>query len=79
VIHVERKPNSYTPPGHVRERARNEPGGRLLEVEVIQGQVKARARSGDELADVFGDLEGALAPIRQCSDFDRQAYPRARK
>ena len=79
MIHVERKPNGYTPPGHVRERTRNEAGGWLLEVEVVQREVKARARSGDELADVFGDLEGALAPVRECSDFDRQAYPRARK
>jgi hypothetical protein len=79
VIHVERKPNGYTPPGHVRERACDEPGGRLLEVEVVEREVEARLRSGDELTDVFGDLEGALAPVRQCPDFDRQAYPRARK
>ena len=79
MIHVERKPNGYTPPGHVRERARNEPGGRLLEVEVVQGEVEALPRGGDELPDVFGDLESALAAVRQCSDVDRQAYPRTRR
>jgi hypothetical protein len=79
VIHVERQPNGYTSPGHVRERARDEPGGRLLEVEVVQREVEARARSRDEFTDVFGDLQGALPAVRQCPDFDRQAYPRARK
>ena len=79
MIDVEGEPNGDSSPGDIRERARDEPGGWLLEVEVVQGEVEPLTRGGDELADVFGDLEGALATVGQCADFDGQAKPRTRR
>jgi hypothetical protein len=57
----------------VGERARHEPRGRLLEIEVIEGEVESAARGRYELANVLGDLERALPPVRQRADVDRQA------
>jgi hypothetical protein len=73
VIEVEREPDGHSAARRVGERARDETSGGLLEVEVVEGEIERLARAGDELAGVFGDLEGALAPVGQCADVDRQA------
>jgi hypothetical protein len=79
VVDVEGKADGDAAAGDVRDRARNELGGGLLEVEVVEGEVEPLLRCGDELADVFGDLEGGLAAVGECPDLERQAYPRTRK
>jgi hypothetical protein len=73
VVDVEREPDRYAFPGRIGECARHQTRGRLLEVEVVEGQVERLPGPGDELTDVLGDLEGALAPVGQCVDLDRQA------
>jgi hypothetical protein len=73
VIDVEREPDGDAPPRSVREGARDETGGRLFEVEVVEGKLEGRSRAGDELARVLGDLEGALTPVGQGPNLDRQA------
>jgi DNA gyrase/topoisomerase IV subunit A len=62
-----------------REGARDELRGRLLEIEVVEGEVERLSRRRDELTGVLGDLERALAAVRQCPDVERQAYPLARR
>ena len=73
MVDVEREPDGDTSPRRVRERARDEARGRLFEVEVVEREVERPSRSGDELSRILGDLEGALAPVRQRADLDRQA------
>jgi hypothetical protein len=73
VVDVERQPYRDAAMRRVYERAGDEPRGRLVEVEVVQGEIEGLLRARDELADELGDLEGALAPIRQCAYLDRQA------
>jgi hypothetical protein len=73
VVDVEGEPDGDPASRRGRERAGDEPRGRLLEVEVVEREVERALRGGDELAGILGDLEGALAPVRQCPDLDRQA------
>jgi hypothetical protein len=73
VVDVEGEPNGDAASRRVRQCAGDEPGGRLLEVEVVEREVERALRGRDELAGILGDLEGALAPVRQCPDLDRQA------
>jgi hypothetical protein len=73
VVDVEGEADGHSAPGDSHERARDELGGRLLEVEVVEGEVECLLGRRDELPGVLGDLEGALAAVRQCADFDRQA------
>jgi hypothetical protein len=73
MIDVEGQTDRDASPGDVGERARDEASRRLGEVEVVEGEVEALLRGRDELAYVLGDLEGALAAVRQCSDLDCQA------
>jgi hypothetical protein len=76
VVDVEGEADGDSAPGDVRDRAGDKPRGRLLQVEVVEGEVERSLGSGDELADVLGDLEGALTPVGQSAGVDGQAYPR---
>jgi hypothetical protein len=62
-----------------QQGAGDELGRRLLEVEVVEGEVERLLRGRDELAGVLGDLERALAAVREGADVERQAYPRVRR
>jgi hypothetical protein len=73
VIDVEGEAHGHAPTGRVGDRARHQPGGRLLEVEVVEREVERTARGRNELARVLGDLECALASVGQGADVDRQA------
>jgi hypothetical protein len=73
VVDVEREPDGYPSPRGVGDRTGDEPGGGLLQVEVVESEVEGLPRGGDELPGVFGDLEGGLAPVGQRADLDRQA------
>jgi hypothetical protein len=79
VVDVVGQAHLHASVGGGRQRARDELAGRLLEVEVVERQVEARLRRGDELARVLGDLERALAAVGEGADLERQAYPRAWK
>jgi hypothetical protein len=73
VIDVEREPDRDPSPRRIRERACHQARGRLLEIKVVQREVEGLTSFRDELADELGDLEGALTPVRQRPDLDRQA------
>jgi hypothetical protein len=79
VVDIEGEADRHASAGDVRDRARDELGGRLLEVEVVEGEIEALLRPGDELPEVLGDLQGGLAAVGECPDLERQAYPRTRK
>jgi hypothetical protein len=73
VIDVEGEAHGHAATGRLGDRARDQPGGRLLQVEVVEGEVERAGRAGDERACFLGDLEGALASVGQGADVDRQA------
>jgi hypothetical protein len=73
MIDVEREADGDAAPRRVGERACDETGRGLLEVEVVEGEIEGAAGGGDELARVLGDLEGALTAVRECPNLDRQA------
>jgi hypothetical protein len=79
VVDVVGQAHLHAPARCGRERARDQLPSRLLEIEVVERQVEALLGGGDELARVLGDLEGALAAVREGADLERQAYPRALK
>jgi hypothetical protein len=79
VVDVEREPNRDAALSGGRQSARDEPRGRLLEVEVVEGEVECLPSAREKFADVLGDLERALSAVRECADLDRQAYPRTRR
>jgi hypothetical protein len=70
VVDVEREPDGDSPPLRLEERARDELGRLLLEVEVVQCQVEGRAGGGEEVGRELGDLQCALTSVRQGADFD---------
>jgi hypothetical protein len=63
VVDVEGKAYGDAAVCGVRQRARHEARGRLLEIEVVEGEVERPLRARDELADELGDLESALPPV----------------
>jgi hypothetical protein len=73
VIDVEGEANRDAAPGGVGDCAGDELRGGLLQVEVVEGEVERPTSRRDELSGVFRDLEGALTPVGQCADVDRQA------
>jgi hypothetical protein len=64
---------SHRDPAALRfeQRPGDELGGRLLEIEVVQGEVEALARARNELGRPFGDLEGGLPAVGEGSDLDQ--------
>jgi hypothetical protein len=72
VVDVEGEPNGHTAAGSVGDRACHELRSRLLEVEVVEREIKGLPRLRDELTGELRDLEGGLAPVGQRPDPDRQ-------
>jgi hypothetical protein len=73
VVDVESESDGDAATARLGERAGDEPRRRLLQIEVVERQVERLLGARDELAGVLGDLEGALAPVRQGAELDRQA------
>jgi hypothetical protein len=80
VVDVERQPDGDASRLRLGDRARDDRRRRrLLQVEVVEGEVEAAPSLREPGGKLFSDLERRLAPVRQRADLDRQAYPRTRR
>jgi hypothetical protein len=73
VLDVEGEPHGDALSGDTRERVGHELCRRPEEVEVVEGEVEAPPGGGEEISDLPGDFESALAAVGQGVDVNRQA------
>jgi hypothetical protein len=70
VVDVEGEPDGDPALPGIEERARNELGRLLLQVEVVESEVERLLRAREEAGRELGDLERGLASVRQGADFE---------
>jgi hypothetical protein len=71
MVLVEGKPDGHALAGRVLERARDQPLGLVGEAEVVDRDVEAALRRGDEAGERLRDLDRRLAAVGERPELDQ--------
>ncbi|HEX3255368.1 MAG TPA: hypothetical protein VHQ96_06220 [Gaiellaceae bacterium] len=70
MVDVEREAHGDAALLRFEQRVGDEPRRVLLQIEVVEREIEALLRAGQEVRRELGDLERGLTPVRQRSDVD---------